>query len=523
MNSSLPDTAPVADENLMPRLLRVAQHLSEQRDVPRLLQVLLDEALYLCEADTGWVWLYADGKPEPGLSCLCRRSGDASLHEEASLFCPMARKSGLPEQCYQDGKPLAVDLSRCALSEEDRYLLDALAPDAGGLRLWPLRNHEGMVIGVLQLAYNHALPARLHRLGKHSDLIFQSLLTYAGIALSNLSQVQELKELLDAFIKVLAQAIDAKSPHTSAHCQRVPVITEMLAQAACEDNSDFADFSLDEDGWYELHVAAWLHDCGKLATPDSVLDKSTKLHTLHDRIDEVASRFAALRGEIQFRYEKACLLDPADEPASRERMEAEISQLKEDLAFLERINRGGEAMAEADQQRVRDIAARRWTDAWGQKKPLLTDDEVYNLCIPRGTLTPEERQIINGHMDVTLDMLGSLPFPPKLRQVPEYAGGHHEKMDGTGFPLGLTRDQMSIPARIMAIADVFEALTAKERPYKTPLKLSEALAIMQRMRDNDHLDPDLYRLFIRSGVWRQYAAKHLDPVQLDVEDGSAFL
>ena len=174
-----------------------------------------------------------------------------------------------------------------------------------------------MVIGVLQLAYNRALPARLHRLGKHSDLIFQSLLTYAGIALSNLSQVQELKELLDAFIKVLAQAIDAKSPHTSAHCQRVPVITEMLAQAACEDDSDFADFSLDEDGWYELHVAAWLHDCGKLATPDSVLDKSTKLHTLHDRIDEVASRFAALRAEIQFRYEKACLLDPADEPASR--------------------------------------------------------------------------------------------------------------------------------------------------------------------------------------------------------------
>ncbi|MCK5888291.1 MAG: GAF domain-containing protein, partial [Alcanivorax sp.] len=149
MNSFLPDTTSVTDENLLPRMLRVAQHLSEQRDVPRLLQVLLDEALYLCEADTGWVWLYADGKPEPGLSCLCRRAGDASLHEEASLFCPMARKSGLPEQCYQDGKPLAVDLSRSALSEEDRYLLDALAPDAGGLRLWPLRNHEGMVIGVL--------------------------------------------------------------------------------------------------------------------------------------------------------------------------------------------------------------------------------------------------------------------------------------------------------------------------------------------------------------------------------------
>ncbi len=347
-------------------------------------------------------------------------------------------------------------------------------------------------------------------------------MTYGGTALSNLTQVQDLKHLLDAFIKVLAQAIDAKSPHTSAHCQRVPVITEMLAQAACDDGGVFADFSLDEEGWYELHVAAWLHDCGKLATPDSVLDKSTKLHTLHDRIGEVASRFATLRSEICFRYERDCLQTPHLEPSLRERMEQEIDALTGDLTFLERINRGGEAMAEEDQARVRRIAARRWTDAWGQSKPLLTDDEVYNLCIPRGTLTPEEREIINGHMDVTLDMLGSLPFPPKLRQVPEYAGGHHEKMDGTGFPLGLTREQMSIPARIMAIADIFEALTAKERPYKTPLKLSEALAIMQRMRDEDHLDPDLYKLFIRSRVWRDYAEKHLDPVQLDVEDGAAF-
>ncbi|MCG8392259.1 MAG: HD domain-containing protein, partial [Pseudomonadales bacterium] len=319
------------------------------------------------------------------------------------------------------------------------------------------------------------------------------------------------------------QAIDAKSPHTSAHCQRVPVITELLAQAVCDDDGDFADFHLDEDGWYELHVAAWLHDCGKLATPDSVLDKSTKLHTLHDRIDEVASRFAAVRGDILSRYEIACLQTPDQVDAHRERMERELRGLEEDLAFLERINQGGEAMAEADQQRVRDIASRTWTNARGKVLPLLTDDEVYNLCIPRGTLTPEEREIINGHMDVTLDMLESLPFPRKLRQVPEYAGGHHEKMDGTGFPRGLTRDQMSIPARIMAIADVFEALTAKERPYKTPLKLSEALGIMQRMRDNDHLDPDLYRLFIRSRVWRHYAERHLDPVQLDVDDAAAFL
>lgn len=521
MTTPEPDTDVRDGKDVLPRLLRVAQHLSEQKDVPRLMDALLREARFLCNADTGWAWLCRDDDRGEGLFCLAPPVAGSPVRENDALFRPLGG-AGLVEACFADGEPLTVVLDGQTLPPSDQSLLTSLAPDCKATQLWPLYNHEGRVTGVMQLAYQCEVPRNLQRL-ENGHLIFQSLLTYAGTALSNLSQVQDLKALLDAFIKVLAQAIDAKSPHTSAHCQRVPVITELLAQAACDDQDQFADFNLDEDGWYELHVAAWLHDCGKLATPDSVLDKSTKLHTLHDRIDEVASRFAALRAEICFRYERECLQTPHLEPSLRERMEQEISTLTGDLTFLERINRGGETMAVEDQQRVRDIAARHWTDAWGQSKPLLTDDEVRNLCITRGTLTPEERQIINGHMDVTLDMLGSLPFPPKLRQVPEYAGGHHEKMDGTGFPLGLTRDQMSIPARIMAIADVFEALTAKERPYKTPLKLSEALAIMQRMRDNQHLDPDLYQLFIRSRVWRDYGERHLDPVQLDVEDGAGFL
>ncbi|PNE02303.1 chemotaxis sensory transducer family protein [Alcanivorax sp. MD8A] len=520
MTTPVPQTQTTADESLLPRLLKVAQHLSEQKDVPRLLDALLREACYLCGADAGVAWLYDDAREGEGLRCLCRAPGAAQFREASRWFRPLDA-GGLVEACFQVGEPQTVVLDKQPLAEPDRTVLETLVPDAQALQLWPLYNHEGRVTGVLQLLYRKAVPRNLQRL-EHGHLIFQSMLTYGGIALSNLSQVQELKELLDAFIKVLAQAIDAKSPHTSAHCQRVPVITELLAQAACDDEGNFADFQLDEEGWYELHVAAWLHDCGKLATPDSVLDKSTKLHTLHDRIDEVASRFATLRAEIRFQYEKESLQTPELEPSLRERMEQEIDALTADLAFLERINRGGERMPPDDQQRVKDMAQRTWTDAWGQSRPLLTEDEVKNLCIPRGTLTPEERQIINGHMDVTLDMLGSLPFPAKLKRVPEYAGGHHEKMDGTGFPLGLTREQMSIPARIMAIADVFEALTAKERPYKTPLKLSEALAIMQRMRDNHHLDPDLYQLFIHSRVWRRYGEMHLDPVQLDVEDGSAF-
>ena len=296
----------------------------------------------------------------------------------------------------------------------------------------------------------------------------------------------------------------------------------MIARAACDDEGAFADFNLDEDGWYELHVAAWMHDCGKLATPDSVLDKSTKLHTLSDRIDSVRARFAALKAQRERDMLKAALADSTRQSDLEAALRAQLAALDDDLAFIEAANKGGEFMAQERKDRVRQIARHQWQDAFGEMRPILSEDEVYNLCIERGTLTEEERQIINNHMQVTIDMLESLPFPRKLRRVPEYAGGHHEKMDGSGFPRGLTRDQMSWPARMMAIADIFEALTAKDRPYKDPMKISQALSIMQKMRDGNHIDPDLYELFVRSRVWEQYAKQVLDPVQLDVHDPTVY-
>ena len=336
------------------------------------------------------------------------------------------------------------------------------------------------------------------------------------ISRENQQLLQGHRELLDAFIKVIAQAIDAKSAHTSAHCQRVPVITELLAQAACEArDGPLRDFSLNDEEWYELRVAAWLHDCGKLSTPDSLLDKSTKLHALCDRIETVKARFAALITQKQ--------LEAHLNRKDREALEADLSRLRADCAFLERANLGSEFMAPADQERVRHIAQYTWIDHNGNRQPLLTQEETEMLCITRGTLSPAERERINDHINVTIQMLESLPFPKHLARVPEYAGGHHEKVDGSGYPRGLTREQMSWPARMMAIADIFEALTAPDRPYKEPMKLSEALAILRRMALQGHIDPDLYRLFIEQEVWRRYAERYLRACQLDVTDLSLYL
>ncbi|MFN3714721.1 MAG: GAF and HD-GYP domain-containing protein [Alcanivoracaceae bacterium] len=513
--------------------------LSGEPNTGRLLERILTEAQAMTFADGGSLYLLRDDNHSPRLEFALVRNDTLKINQGGSSgntislpVIPLRDAEGAENHHHIAAH---VAISGQLVNIPDAYCSDQF--DFSGTKAFderhgyrsvsfltiPLLNHLNEVIGVLQLVNaRHPQSREIVPFSEHIEPLVRALSSYAAIALNNLILVQELKNLLDAFIKVIAQAIDAKSPHTSGHCQRVPLLTELLARAACEDTGAFRDFTLDDDGWYELHVAAWMHDCGKLATPDSVLDKSTKLHTLCDRIDTVRTRFAALKGQ----YERDALRAILSEPQRRSELEMALRDqlvvLDEELAFIETANKGGEFMAEQSKDRVRAIAARRWRDAAGQEQPLLTDNEVYNLCIERGTLTAEERQIINNHMQVTIDMLESLPFPRKLRRVPEYAGGHHEKMDGTGFPRGLTREQMSWPARMMAIADIFEALTARDRPYKDPMKISQALSIMKKMRDSDHIDPDLYELFVRSRVWEQYAKQVLDPVQLDVQDASAY-
>ncbi|MCC1497038.1 HD family phosphohydrolase [Alcanivorax sp. 1008] len=513
--------------------------LSGEPNTGRLLERILTEAQAMTCADGGSLYLFRDDNDSPRLEFALVRNdslkinqGGSSGNEISLPSIPLRDQEGLENHHHIAAH---VAISGRLVNIPDAYRSEQF--DFSGTKAFdqahdyrsvsfltiPLLNHLNEVIGVLQLVNSrHPVTREIIPFSEHIEPLVKALSSYAAIALNNLILVQELKNLLDAFIKVIAQAIDAKSPHTSGHCQRVPLLTEMIARAACNDDKTFADFDLDEDGWYELHVAAWMHDCGKLATPDSVLDKSTKLHTLCDRIGSVRARFSALKAQYERDMLRAALAEPARHAELDAALQLQLNELDDDLAFIEAANKGGEFMAQERKDRVRQIAGRQWRDADGVMQSLLSEDEVYNLCIERGTLTEEERQVINNHMQVTIDMLESLPFPRKLRRVPEYAGGHHEKMDGSGFPRGLTREQMSWPARMMAIADIFEALTAKDRPYKDPMKISQALSIMQKMRDGNHIDPDLYELFVHSRVWEQYAKQVLDPVQLDVHDPTAY-
>ena len=381
----------------------------------------------------------------------------------------------------------------------------------------PMHDHEGAVIGVLQLI-NATDPEQqtVHAFSKADQSLAESLASQAAVALTNRALIDQLEGLFEAFIKLIDTAIDEKSPYTGGHCERVPELTMMLAEAAHEtDSGPLADFRLTDKDRYELRIAALLHDCGKITTPVHVVDKSTKLQTLFDRIDLVATRMAAVKRAAEAATWRS-IAEGEPREAALACLQTRVAQMDDDLAFLREVNRGGERLADEAVQRIRDIASRyTWSDDAGQVRPFLSADEVENLSIRAGTLTTAEREVINHHIVATIQMLEKLPWPRHLVNVPEYAGGHHERMDGRGYPKGLRREQMSVQARMMGIADIFEALTAADRPYKPAMPLSQALEIMENFKRAGHIDPDLYDVFLAQRVPQRYAERFLAPELCD--------
>ena len=394
----------------------------------------------------------------------------------------------------------------------------------------PLKNHENDIVGVMQLI--NATDKKSGKVVAFSDDMQQqveSLASQGAVALTNKRLVAELKNLFEAFIKLIATAIDKKSPYTGGHCERVPEITMLLADAV-ENTKEgkYADFAMTEDERYELFIAGWLHDCGKVATPPHVVDKGMKLETITDRIDTVDTRFEVLKrdAEIDILKKHIELMKNENANCSIEELDSEfkatIDKLSEEQEFIQKTNRGGEFMEEEDQKRVADIGNYKWVSQ-GDSINFLDEKEVRNLQIPKGTLLPEEREIINDHIVITIDMLEKLPYPKNLKHVPEFAGGHHEKLDGTGYPKGLKDEEMSVQAKMMAIADIYEALTAADRPYKDGKKLSQAMRIMGFMKKDYEIDEDLFEIFVKEGVYKKYAEKYLGEDQLDEVDESAVL
>jgi len=532
------------------QLNEIGAALSQERDIDHLLEKILLAAKAVTRAAAGTLYVLEPSDEGPQLRFAIMRN--------ESMGIAMGGTTGSPIPFYpvhlhgKDGKPNnQMVAAYAALTGKTVNIADAYSEegfDFSGTRNFdkktgyrskafltvPMKNHESEIIGVLQLI-NSKDPAtdEIGPFSNSDQRLAESLASQAAIALTNRHLINQLEELFESFIELINTAIDEKSPYTSGHCRRVPELTMMLAEAATEtDEGPLRDFNMSDKDRYELKIAGLLHDCGKVTTPVHIVDKATKLETIFDRINLLDTRFEVLKRdmEIEMLKRKVELLCESglEEVAARERLTQidqalrdKLRQVESDREFLRHCNVGGEVMSPEAQERVNLIGTgHKWIDVSGGTADFLTQDEIRNLTIARGTLTSEERQTINHHIVATIKMLEALPWPKHLRNVPEYAGGHHERMDGKGYPRGLKREQMSVQARVMGIADIFEALTAKDRPYKRGKTLSESLKILGNFKLNAHIDPDLFDIFVRRKIYLRYAEQFLDPDQIDdVDEG----
>ena len=523
-----PDIAVTSESEILSRLETlnaIGVALSHERALATLLERILEAARDFADADGGTLYL---------------REGDSLRFEvlrNDTLGYFMGGRHGKPIQFppiplyREDGSGNdSMVVVHSALSGKTINIADAYTAegyDFSGTRAFdartgyrsqsfltvPMKDHDGHVIGVLQLINAKGPDGAIRVFEPAIEQLVESLASQAAIALNNRRLIDQLETLFEALINLINTAIDEKSPYTGGHCERVPALTTLLADAVARTKQGpLADFDMSEADRYELKIAGLLHDCGKITTPVHVVDKATKLQTLFDRIELVDTRFEVLRRDAEI----ALLKGELDQAAYDER----LARLDADREAVRQANTGGEFMSDDRIAALQRVATYTWRGPDGSEQPFLSAEELDNLCIRRGTLNNAEREIINHHITMTIRLLEALPWPKHLRNVPEYAGGHHERMDGKGYPRGLTREQMSVQARVMGIADIFEALTASDRPYKPGKTLSESLTILGRMKLDHHVDPDLFDVFLREKVYLEYAERFLPAEQIDQVDWS---
>lgn len=561
-----------ADAHYLAQLVDLGIALSAEQGREELHQKILMAARQFTNADGGSLYLVNKDETELQFRILMSDTLDTffvSGRENEKPFppLPLYDAAGNPNH-----KNIAtyVALSGESINIEDAYFADGF--DFSGTRAFdaktgyrsksfltvPLKNTRGTVIGVLQLINARNDAGDIIAFDPAIEPIINALASQAAVALENSRLLMAQRDLMESFVRVLGQAIDAKSPHTAHHCEKVPIIARMLAKAAVnEKRGTFSNFYLTDMEWYELDLAAWLHDCGKITTPDHVVEKATKLETIHNRIHEIRTRFDVLRRDAEIEMLKRKLAGEDTQRCDAD-FNARVAELESQFSMVAHSNIGDDELDTDAVFTLHEIGGQEWVRhfdrtiglSWAENQRLTEDDrakfsqpgvekllddrrdqaylginrgELYNLSVPRGTLTSEERKIINDHVMVTQEMLAQLPYPKELQRIPAIAGNHHEKMDGSGYPNGLLGEDMGILEKVMVIADIFEALTAVDRPYKRPKMLSECIAILADMRDKGQIDGDLFDLLLSSGVYIEYGRKYLQPDQCDEVDITQFL
>ena len=522
-----------SNNKMLSKLIDIGIALSKEKNINILLEKILNEARIISNSDGGTVYLLTDDDKKLSFEIMQTESlgikfGGSSEPVPDYIY---------PVKLYNDDgtKNINNASSVCALEGKTINIKNAYENkdyDFSGVKGFdkkhnyfsksflniPLKNHKNKVIGVLQLLN----PQKDDKIISFSDELVelvQALASQASVALTNQLLIDEQKKLFRSFIKLVIDALDKKDPVTGGHCNRVPLLTMMIAEYINSDTNKYKNQSFSEDELDELFVAGWLHDFGKVATPDHIMNKSTKLQGLYDKIDQIKLRFEILKRDVELNFYKNKL---SSTDIDQQLIDSQLKKIDDDFKFLEISNIGGEFMSKDLQKRVYDIAKQK-IELDNKFSSILSDGEIDFLTISKGTLSKEDRQIMENHVSLSYELLDKLPYPDHLKQVPFYAGCHHEKLNGEGYPNGYSGDQLPLQARIIAIADVFEGLTAPDRPYKEPYKLSKALNILKFMVNDGEIDPDLFHLLITKKLYLKYANEHLNANQIDSIDEKKLL
>jgi len=493
-------------------LISIGIALSAEKDHDQLMDMIISEACRVTNSDGGTLYLLDDGSLKMKI-----------LHNHSLNI-------------YKGGKGEIIDLPAVPLNPtyvsayaaingqavcfEDVYQTDNF--DFSGTRKYdqmtgyrtssmlviPLKDHLNEVIGVLQLI--NAMDKHNKKtvpFGAEDRTFVEALSSLAAIALTNMNLIKEVEDLFESFARVIVTAIDAQTPYNATHTRKVSNLACLIAEEINEINKGpLSEEYFDEERLKVLNMSGWLHDVGKIATPLEVMNKASRLGNLLplvlQRIDYVLEKEKSsfLKKQLQTLIEKGDIEKIA--PLEKE-MQERLDKLQEARKLIEKADNPGTFIDDDIKKQLTEVGNLKYYDQEGYHRPLLEKKEMENLLIPKGTLTAEERKIIEEHVVITEKMLAQVPFSRKLSEVPRFACMHHENLDGTGYPQGCTGDKIPLEVRILTVADIFDAFTASDRPYRSKIPEDRAAEIIRQMVAEGKLDSNVVETLVQNRLWER--------------------
>lgn len=503
-------------------LNRIGIALSETRDVDQLLGMILRKAREITSADAGSLYLVERAEGESRLRFKLTQN-DSVEFPFAEFALPLTDES-TAGYCAWHGQVVELADAYRVPKGMPFHFNKRFDEQAGyrtrSLLALPMKNGKGEVLGVLQLlnckrnwkARLHdvrAVARNVHAFPEHAVRLGLSLASQAAVAYENSRLYRDIENLFDGFVNAAVKAIEQRDPTTSGHSHRVCEMTVALAEAVDrEGRGAYADLRFSREQMKELRYAALLHDFGKVGVKEEILIKAKKLYPL--QYARLMDRFDYLRRDIEARMAEQKV--EALQQLSKKEAAARIKVLDtETIALVAELERCADFVAKAneptimpssDVERIKEIAQKSYRDPRGAHRPYLTADEVEMLSIPRGSLDAEERRQIESHVLHSFQFLAQIPWTHEYKRIPEIARAHHEKLNGKGYPYGLNSAEIPVQAKMMTICDIFDALSATDRPYKKAVPTDRALDILKLCVSDGEVDGELFRLFVEAQVYR---------------------